>query len=202
VGLVAVAQGMPFFDSGIELLRSKSGDQNSYDSGDWFNRLDWSMQKNNWGVGLPPYATNPTDWPFWRPRLADGEVLVGPKEIQGMNEAFLNLLKVRKSSPLFRLSTGDEVNARVRFLETAAGPTQVPGLIVMEILDEAAGQNLDPNYSRMLVAVNVTNDVIKFPHASFKGANLNRLYGTGALEPGDAASLNLPARSITIWGQR
>ncbi|RYZ96322.1 MAG: DUF3372 domain-containing protein, partial [Proteobacteria bacterium] len=68
VGMLAVSQGMPFFDSGIEILRSKSGDQNSYDSGDWFNRLDWSMTNNGWGLGLPPYATNPSDWPFWRPR--------------------------------------------------------------------------------------------------------------------------------------
>lgn len=201
VGLLAVAQGMPFFDSGIEILRSKSGDQNSYDSGDWFNRLDWSKQSNGWGIGMPPYASNPSDWPFWRPRLADPEVLVGPNEIQAMNQAFLDLVRVRKNSPLFRLSTGDEVNARVRFLETEAGPTQVPGLIVMEVLDEVAGQNLDPKFSRMLVAVNVTNDVISFPHASLKGATLERLYGKGALQP-EGAAISLPARSITIWGQR
>lgn len=202
-GLVAVAQGMPFFDSGIEILRSKSGDQNSYDSGDWFNRLDWSLNTNGWGVGLPPFSSNPTDWPFWRPRLADPEMNVGPNEIRAMKEAFLGLLRVRKNSPLFRLSSGDEVNARVRFLETEAGPTQVPGLIVMEVQDEAAGPNLDPKYSRMLVAVNVTNEVIRFPHASLQGASLERLYGKGEVASGEgAAAMSLPARTITVWGQR
>jgi pullulanase len=29
------------------MLRSKSGDRNSYDSGDWFNRLDWRFEDNS-----------------------------------------------------------------------------------------------------------------------------------------------------------
>jgi pullulanase/glycogen debranching enzyme len=29
----------------VDTLRSKSFDRNSYDSGDWFNRLDWSCQR-------------------------------------------------------------------------------------------------------------------------------------------------------------
>lgn len=201
-GLVALAQGMPFFDSGIEILRSKSGDQNSYDSGDWFNRLDWSYGQNNWGIGLPPQFTNKDDWSFWRPRLADREMQVSSAEITAMKDAFLNLLRVRKSSPLFRLHTADEINARVHFLETELGPMQPPGLIVMEIQDEAAGRNLDPNWERVLVAVNVTNDRIVFPHASFGNATLERLFGTGELLPGADAALSLPARSITVWGQR
>jgi pullulanase/glycogen debranching enzyme len=51
-----LSQGVPFFHAGDELLRSKSLDRNSYDSGDWFNRLDYTYQTNNWGVGLPPSA--------------------------------------------------------------------------------------------------------------------------------------------------
>src|SRR4029077_20529142 len=50
--LVLLAQGVPFVQAGQDLLRSKSLDGNSYNSGDWFNRIDWSMQSNNWGVGL------------------------------------------------------------------------------------------------------------------------------------------------------
>ncbi|RZA04906.1 MAG: DUF3372 domain-containing protein, partial [Proteobacteria bacterium] len=30
-----------------------------------------------------------------------------------MNQAFLDLIRIRKESPLFRLRTGDEINARV-----------------------------------------------------------------------------------------
>jgi pullulanase len=54
ISLVMFSQGVPFFHAGDDLLRSKSLNPNSYDSGDWFNQLDWTYQSNNWGVGLPP----------------------------------------------------------------------------------------------------------------------------------------------------
>ena len=38
-------------------------------AGDWFNRLDWTGQHNNFGVGLPPTAKNRDDWPEKRPFL-------------------------------------------------------------------------------------------------------------------------------------
>src|SRR5690606_34687426 len=36
----ALSQGVAYFHAGIDLLRSKSMDRNSYVSGDWFNRID------------------------------------------------------------------------------------------------------------------------------------------------------------------
>jgi len=50
LGLTALSQGVSFFHAGDDLLRSKSLDRDSYSSGDWFNRLDWSGQDNNFGV--------------------------------------------------------------------------------------------------------------------------------------------------------
>ena len=40
--LNAFSQGIAYFHAGMELLRSKSLDRNSFDSGDWFNRIDWT----------------------------------------------------------------------------------------------------------------------------------------------------------------
>ena len=37
------SQGIAYFHAGIEGLRSKSLDRNSFDSGDWFNRIDWTL---------------------------------------------------------------------------------------------------------------------------------------------------------------
>lgn len=51
---VAFSQGVAYFHAGGELLRSKSLDRNSFNSGDAFNRLDWSGQSNQFGIGLPP----------------------------------------------------------------------------------------------------------------------------------------------------
>jgi hypothetical protein len=66
--IVALAQGVPFFHAGQDMLRSKSLDRDSYNSGDWFNRLDFTYQTNNWGVGLPVAEKNEANWPLIRAR--------------------------------------------------------------------------------------------------------------------------------------
>jgi len=40
--LTAFSPGRAYFHAGVDTLRSKSMDRNSFNSGDWFNRLDWS----------------------------------------------------------------------------------------------------------------------------------------------------------------
>ena len=40
-------QGIPFTHAGVELLRSKSMERDSYDSGDWYNRVDYGLSDNN-----------------------------------------------------------------------------------------------------------------------------------------------------------
>merc|ERR550537_2059160 len=72
--MVAYAQGVPFFHAGDDTLRSKSMDRDSYNSGDHFNRLDWSLQTNNFGVGLPPKGKNGEKWDLMRPLLAATDV--------------------------------------------------------------------------------------------------------------------------------
>jgi hypothetical protein len=41
---------------GVGLFQSL--DRDSYNSGDWFNRLDFSYKSNNFGVGLPGAEKN------------------------------------------------------------------------------------------------------------------------------------------------
>src|SRR5699024_4576868 len=67
----ALAQTPSFWHAGTDLLRSKSLDRNSYNSGDHFNELDWSGQSNTFGVGLPPAADNQDSWDIMGPLLAD-----------------------------------------------------------------------------------------------------------------------------------
>ena len=71
LSLVGLAQGIPFFDLGGDLLRSKSLDRNSYDSGDWFNQVDFTASGNNFGVGLPPAWDNQSRWGIMGPLLAN-----------------------------------------------------------------------------------------------------------------------------------
>ena len=163
MALVALSQGVPFFHAGDELLRSKSLDRDSYNSGDWFNALDWSLQRNNFGVGLPPAAKNAGNWPFMRPLLADAANRATPAAIAATAEHFRALLHVRASSPLLRLRTEADIAARLRFFN--AGPAAVPGLLVWALRDGAFGCGaagaeplpvLDARHACLIVALNAT----------------------------------------------
>ena len=118
----AFSQGIAYFHAGIETLRSKSLDGNSYDSGDWFNRLDWTVTDNHFATGLPPERDNGPQWPLMKPLLEDAGIKPGAAHIRFTRDAFLDLLRIRASTVLLRLRTADEVAARLRFVNT--GPTQ------------------------------------------------------------------------------
>ncbi|KAK9283626.1 hypothetical protein L1049_011876 [Liquidambar formosana] len=110
--IIALSQGIPFFHSGDEMLRSKSLDRDSYNSSDWFNRLDFSYNSNNWGVGLPPKEKNEKNWPLIKPRLANPSFKPQKSHILAAVENFLNVLQIRYSSPLFRLRTANAIQVR------------------------------------------------------------------------------------------
>jgi pullulanase len=125
------SQGVAYFHAGIDTLRSKSLDRNSYDSGDWFNRLDWSYRSNHFGTGLPPAGDNEGSWPQFRPLLADERLVPRPEDIAWTRDAFRDLLAIRASTPLFRLRSAAEVRRRLSF--PGAGPEQNPALIAGEL---------------------------------------------------------------------
>jgi pullulanase/glycogen debranching enzyme len=123
LALNAFSQGIAYFHAGMELLRSKSMDRNSFDSGDWFNRIDWTGQDSFFGTGLPPARVNEPSWPLMRPRLADPRLDPAPADIAWSRGAFNDLLRIRSSSTLFRLRSAAAVAERLSFLNT--GPQQV-----------------------------------------------------------------------------
>ncbi|OIW01726.1 hypothetical protein TanjilG_03864 [Lupinus angustifolius] len=172
--IIALSQGIPFFHSGDELLRSKSLDRDSYNSGDWFNRLDFTYNSNNWGVGLPPRDKNESNWPLIKPRLADPSFRPQKIHIHAAVENFLNLLRIRYSSPLFCLRTANAIQQRVRFHNT--GPSWVGGVIVMSIEDGHDGfpglSQLDPIYSFIVVVFNASPKEVSFVNPSLKSRSL------------------------------
>jgi pullulanase-type alpha-1,6-glucosidase len=163
LSIVALSQGVPFFMAGDEILRSKSADRNSYNSGDWFNRIDWTLKSNNWGVGLPPAQGNQDDWSIIGPALADPNLKPGARDIEGTFRHLLEMLLIRKTSGLFRLRTAEEINQAVSFYNT--GPDQVPGLIVERIRNH--GKSCFPA-SQAVVLVNATPQAQTFTNPDFK----------------------------------
>ena len=129
--IVLLSQGVPFLHAGQDILRSKSMDRNSYNSGDWFNVLDWSLEDNGFARGLPPEADNGASWSVVGPLLRDGRVAVGPDEIDAAARHTREMLRVRRTTPQLRLRTGAAVRDQVRFHNT--GPDQIPGLIAMSV---------------------------------------------------------------------
>ncbi|MDT8998261.1 pullulanase-type alpha-1,6-glucosidase [Paucibacter sp. APW11] len=136
--VVAFSQGVAYFHAGQDLLRSKSLDRNSYDSGDWFNRLDWTLQDNHFGSGLPPRADNGADHALLAPLLRDPAVKPGPEVLALASSLFRELLALRASSSLFRLPTAAEVRRRLRFHNT--GPGQNPALLVGQLMGQFDGE--------------------------------------------------------------
>ncbi|MBH9575388.1 DUF3372 domain-containing protein [Inhella sp. 1Y17] len=125
------SQGVAYVHAGQELLRSKSLDRNSYDSGDWFNRLDYSLQDNGFAAGLPPKPDNGADWEALAPLLRDPSAKPTPADIRQARDQFLDLLRIRASSSLFRIGSATELQRRLRFPAVPAG--QEGRLIVVDL---------------------------------------------------------------------
>jgi pullulanase-type alpha-1,6-glucosidase len=165
--IVALSQGVPFFMAGDEILRSKSEDRNSYDSGDWFNRIDWTLKSNNWGVGLPPANGNQDDWSIIAPALADPNLKPTSSDISGTYRHMLEMLVIRKTSKLFRLRSADAIKKAVSFYNV--GPSQIPGLIVERIVNN---DKFCIGASQAVVAINATPQRKDFSDSAFKRQSL------------------------------
>jgi len=146
-------QGVPFFQLGTDFLRSKSMDRNSYQSGDWFNTVDYTFETHNWGIGLPPEWDNADNWEEHENFLRNPNIFVSKEDMEFTSKVFKDQLRIRYSSPLFRLENADEIHKRVAFHNT--GPDQEPGIIAMTISDGVcAGPSLDSVYDGILVIFN------------------------------------------------
>ncbi len=146
----AFSQGVAYFHAGFDILRSKSLDRNSFESGDWFNRLDWTYQDNYYGTGLPREEDNGKDYALMKPLLADAAIKPSPVDIAWSRDAFRDLLVIRSSSTLFRMRTSADIQRRLSFRNT--GSKQVPTVIVAHL--DGAGY-AGANFKSITYLINV-----------------------------------------------
>jgi pullulanase-type alpha-1,6-glucosidase len=201
LSLVAFSQGVPFFHAGDDLLRSKSLDRNSYNSGDWFNKIDWTYESNNWGVGLPGEGRE--RWDIFGPLLANPALKPTKTEITQASAVFREFLRIRKSSNLFRLRTARDVEKVVSFMNT--GPQQVPGLIVMRLSDTG---NYDPRYNEIVVLFNAQPGPLRFADGLFAGkafqlhpvqqASADEVVRTASFDPASGA-FSVPGQTTAVF---
>ncbi|MFD4551865.1 pullulanase-type alpha-1,6-glucosidase [Streptomyces sp. NPDC058466] len=137
-----LSQGPALSQAGSDLLRSKSLDRNSFDSGDWFNAIHWNCQDGNgFGRGLPMAADNQSKWPYATPLLTS--VRVGCEQIEGASAAYQELLKIRTTERVFGLSTAGQVQSKLSF--PLSGKDETPGVITMELGDLVVVFNATPD---------------------------------------------------------
>ncbi len=149
LAIVLLSQGTAFVLAGSERLRSKSLDRNSYNSGDWFNRLLWDCEHGNgFGGGLPPAPDNQAYWKFDKSLLADPRLIPDCAAINAAVGQFREFLRIRQSSPAFSLGSAEEICKRLSYLPGKG--TETPGVISMRI--DTSG--IDPNWNAILTIFN------------------------------------------------
>ncbi|WP_081953159.1 pullulanase-type alpha-1,6-glucosidase [Demequina mangrovi] len=200
----AFSQTPSFWHAGTELLRSKSLDRNSYNSGDWFNRIDWTGQESTFGSGLPPAADNEGKWSIMAPLLADESLKPSAEDIATAKAAALDLLEVRSDVPLLRLGSAELIQEKVTFPGSGADAT--PGLIVM-LIDDLVGEDVDPRLAGALVVFNASPDAITetLPELEGRKFSLTRALAKGS-DPvvketrfaAKSGTLTIPARTAAV----
>ena len=204
----ALSQGTSFWTAGGDLLRSKSFDRNSYDSGDWFNAIDWSQQDNGYGRGLPPKADNESKWAYLRPLLANPALKPGPQAIAAASDQADALLAIRRSTPLFALGTRRLVQQKVSF--PGGGPDQAAGVITMRI-DDTRGKDVDRRLEGLVVVFNASPEATTVQ----VGGTANRRFALHPVQAGGrdpvvrtsaydraAGRFTVPARTVAVFVQR
>jgi pullulanase len=209
IALTTLAQGVAYFHAGIDILRSKSMDRNSYDSGDWFNRIDWTYRDNGFASGLPRKDDNGDKWPIIAPRLLNENIKPTQKEIEWTAKATRDLLAIRASSTLFRMRTAEDIKQRLKFFNV--GASQVPTVIAAEL----EGTNYPgANFTRIVYLINVDTKTQTVSNSRFVNAtlSLHPVQSTSAAADRSVATrssfksaegrFELPPRSVSVFVSR
>jgi pullulanase/glycogen debranching enzyme len=203
-----LSQSVSFWHAGAELLRSKSLDRNTYNSGDWFNLLDYTMTDNGFGRGLPPAGDNGDKWDLMRPLLADPSLKPAPADIEQSSAMAQDLLRLRFSTELFRLGDPDLVRQKVSFpvSGTELGDPQV---IVLRV-DDTVGTDVDPALDGLVVVFNAGSEPVEQQVPGLEGAalQLSPVQASGADDvvrsaTWDAATgtASVPAQTVAVFVQ-
>ncbi|MEV4702032.1 pullulanase-type alpha-1,6-glucosidase [Actinoplanes sp. NPDC049316] len=205
LGATALGQGPGFVTAGSERLRSKSLDRNSYNSGDWFNRISWDCtQGNGFGRGLPRAADNEAKWPYAKPLLADPALKPGCAAVDLADARYRELLRIRSSSPVFGLPSAAEVQKRLAF--PLSGKAETPGVITMTL----DGRGLDRHWKSVTVVFNATPAAATQTVGKLRGAAVSlhpvqRSSADPALRAASFApatgTFTVPARSVAVFVQ-
>jgi pullulanase-type alpha-1,6-glucosidase len=189
-----LSQGPSLAQAGSDLLRSKSLDRNSYDSGDWFNAVHWDCADGNgFGRGLPPAADNQSKWPYAKPLLAT--VKVGCRQIEGASAAYRDLLRIRTTNSVFSLDTTGQVQSKLSF--PLSGKDETPGVITMELGDLVVVFNATPTRQEQKVRA-LTGVSYRLHPVQASGAD--PIVKTSSYEQ-ESGTFVVPGRTVAVFSR-
>ncbi|MFD4744348.1 pullulanase-type alpha-1,6-glucosidase [Streptomyces rubiginosohelvolus] len=198
MGASVLSQGPSLSQAGTDLLRSKSLDRNSYDSGDWFNALHWDCRDGNgFGRGLPPAADNRDKWSYAKPLLAaTGTIAPECAQIDGASAAYRDLLTIRSTEKEFSLRTADQVQSALSF--PLSGKDETPGVITMRLGKLVVVLNAAPDTATQRLAAPAGKTYALHP-VQAKGADLTV---KRARYDGKSATFTVPGRTAAVFTLR
>ncbi|MFB7940962.1 pullulanase-type alpha-1,6-glucosidase [Streptomyces sp. NPDC056049] len=189
-----LSQGPALSQAGSDLLRSKSLDRNSYDSGDWFNSIHWDCRAGNgFGIGLPPAADNKAKWGYGKPLLTNPNLTAGCAQIDGASAAYRDLQKIRTTEPAFSLATAGQVQSALSFPLSGEGET--PGVITMRLGDLVVVFNATPGEAKQTVT-GLAGTAHALHPVQAKGSDAvtrTASYDTGS------GTFTVPARTVAVF---
>ncbi|MFD9522072.1 pullulanase-type alpha-1,6-glucosidase [Streptomyces sp. NPDC059979] len=190
-----LSQGPALSQAGTDLLRSKSLDRNSYDSGDWFNAIHWDCRDGNgFGRGLPPAADNGPKWLYAKP------LLTGPApacaDITATSAAYRDLLKIRTTEADFALTTTEAVQSRLAF--PLSGKDETPGVITMTLGDLVVVFNATPTAQAQRVAA-LAGTAHRLHPVQASGADATVRQSAYDARTGE---FTVPARTVSVFTRR
>ncbi|WP_416978701.1 pullulanase-type alpha-1,6-glucosidase [Streptomyces sp. T028] len=190
----ALSQGPSLSQAGSDLLRSKSLDRNSYDSGDWFNAIHWNCADGNgFGRGLPPAADNASKWTYAKPLLTSVEV--GCPQITAASAAYQDLLRIRTTEKAFSLGTAAQVQSALSF--PLSGTDETPGVITMELGDLVVVFNATPDAQQQRIVSLAGKDYRLHP-VQASGADSTVKTASYVRESGTFA---VPGRTVAVFSR-
>ncbi|MFH8572305.1 pullulanase-type alpha-1,6-glucosidase [Streptomyces sp. NPDC017993] len=189
-----LSQGPALSQAGSDLLRSKSLDRNSYDSGDWYNALHWNCADGNgFGRGLPPAADNKDKWPYARPLLADPALRPGCAAITNTSAAYRDLLRIHATEPAFDLPTTARAQSALTF--PLSGKDETPGVLTMRVGNLVVVFNATPQRQDQTVGA-VAGERYALHPVQAHGAD--RVTATAAYAP-ETGTFTVPARTVAVF---
>ncbi|MGW1288976.1 alpha-1,6-glucosidase domain-containing protein, partial [Streptomyces sp. NPDC002586] len=187
-----LSQGPALSQAGTDLLRSKSLDRNSFDSGDWFNAIHWNCADGNgFGRGLPMAADNKSAWEYAKPLLTT--VKVGCDQITGASAAYRDLLRIRTTEQAFSLSTAAQVQDELSF--PLSGKDETPGVITMRLGDLVVVFNATPRQQEQTIGALAGTHYRLHP---VQASGADPVVKTSAYASGPG-TFTVPARTVAVF---